>query len=584
MNIGLVRLSKLTGQSLKHNYLKTLETKAKEAFEQQKYIQVIELCNQYLKQDLKNPYMCAYFGFSVLRLKSVKEFKLANEYLSKAIKMKPDEPLFYVLMGNLIRDAVKTDSAINYYIKALQLDVNYHEALYNLGVAYCSLGEMEKGIDLFINAISINANLKYLEDLNHYIYYDPRYKNKDFQKVATLYYQTLKAKHKIEPYTYTKERLDPNKTKLRLGFFCGEHIDTPTWPFLEQVFLRMNKDHFEIYNYLKPKRLDYETPSVQNLRGKCDKWVYCHELSTQATAELIHNDNIDILIDLSGYLPGVYGFDSLDPSMNVFAYRPAPVQITWYGFWGTSGFPEMDYFITSKDAVPEDQEQYFTEKVYRLPNALLHSSIVDKLPDIEESPFLKNGYITFGSFARTTKLNSHQLKIWADLLNRVPGSKLLIKHALQPIEYISKRVRSELESHGCDGNRVEFEYKPCKRFEFLTSYNKIDIALDTIPFIGVTTAMNAITMGVPIITKHGDTVVGGGTASILKTLELDEFIAQTDEEYIDLAVKLANDPEKLQEFRKTLRAKSYQSSLNVDTFTKDLEDAFDFIWKDCCQK
>ena len=96
--------------------------------------------------------------------------------------------------------------------------------------------------------------------------------------------------------------------------------------------------------------------------------------------------------------------------------------------------------------------------------------------------------------------------------------------------------------------------------------------------------MNAITMGVPVISKHGDTVVGGGTASILKTLGLEEFIAHTDEEYVDLAVNLANNPSKLQEFRKTLRDKSYQSSLNVDTFTKDLEKAFEFIWQDCCKK
>lgn len=573
--------------NLLNSYKNTLFNKIKHAFDTQDFDRVIKLSPEYMKQDKNNPWVHAYFGYALTYMGNADDFELAKQYIDHALKLKPDEAEFYILLGKMCRDGKLILKSIPRFIQAIELSQS-PSAYYNLGVAYVSLGEIEKGLDLIFYAIQKEPNLKYIEDLNQLIYYDPRFKNEDYIKFGKLFYYNAKDKLKIEPFKHKVERYDSKKAKLRIGFFCAEALTTPTWHFLEKIFMRMDRTRFDIYCYSRPPQqlTKVETHDVSRIRNSADIWRYCHFLSIKETAKLIHDDQLDMLIDLSGYLPSFYGYYSNEPNICIFMYKPAPVQINWYGFWGTTGIPEIDYLITTADNVPQSQNHNFTEKIYRLKNGYTHSEIFTDIPDhAEEPPCIKNGYITFASFSRATKLNSQVYNIWSEILKRVENSKLLIKYTMNAEEYMKNMIYSNFEQRGISRDRILIDTNTEKRAKFLSAYDSVDVALEPIPFGGVTTTINALTMGVPVIAKYEeDRVVNGGTCSLLKVIGCKELAASSAEEYIENAVRTATNIEKLKEYRTVLRNRTLNSSINAEQYTKDLVEAFEFIWQDSCKK
>lgn len=574
------------------NAIKSFQNKLfneiKKAHLVQNYNEVIRLSSEYLHKDKKNAWVYAYFANSLYFLGNLEEKKLAVQYLEQAIKLQPNEAELYSMIGLLYRDNCSSKS-VKHYLKALELNPQCHSALYGFGVAHFMLGEIEQGIDLILKALSISGNLKYLEDLNHFIYYDPRFKNPDYKKIGNLFYNTAKQIHNIEAIKHEASRYNAEKEKIRLGFFCGEHLSTPTWPFLEKIFKHINRNKFELYCYSKPPRsvqIGKDDPNILEIQKIVDKWQNCNGIALLELVKQIHNDQIDILIDLSGYLPSIYSYYSEEPCLLVFMHKPAPVQLTWYGFWGTTGIPEIDYIITSEDNVSPSQDQHFSEKVYRLTSGYTHAEIFNDLPEIDtETAFEKNGYITFTSFSRLTKLNNHIFDLWSEILKKVPNSKFLIKYFLLEKEYMIDFIKKNFQKRGIDPERILIDPRRQKAKEFLEEYNKTDIAFEPIPFGGITTTLNSLTMGIPTIAKmEEDRVTTGGSVSLLKAIDCAELIANSDEEYIDIAVRLANNPEKLKEYKLNLRKKISNSSIQVDTYTKSIEKAFIDIWQDCCQR
>lgn len=573
--------------NLAENYQQTLFEKIKNAFDQQDYINVINLVPKYMEKDKGNAWIYVFFGYALFITNGAKESRLAIEYLSKAIQLNPNIPELYTLHGNVYRDSSEPYQSLRFYNKALELDPNNHFTLYSLGAACISLGETEQGINYLLRAVSKNDSLKYLEDLLQFMYYDPRFKNPDYQKIARLFYTTAQSKFKIKPYEYEASRYQKNKAKIKIGFFCAEGLGTPTWSFLEKVFQKLST-RIEIYCYARPsqQQLQVESQDLRRIKSTVHKWTYCNSLSTKDTALLIHEDELDVLIDLSGYLPSYYGYYSNEPNMLIFMYKPAPVQITWYGFWGTTGISEIDYLITVEDNVPKSQDQYFTEKIYRLPGGYTHTEICSDLPEIEANPpCIKNKYITFASFSRANKLNSEVYDVWSEILKRVPDSKLLFKYYMASEEYMINHIKNNFKDRGIDETRIIIDPRRQRREEFISTYNKVDIGLEPIPFGGITTSINALTMGVPVIAKYEEErVINGGTCSLLKAMGLNELATISNEDYINQAVRLANDIDRLCLYRTTLRDKALTSSINSENYTKDLEQAFIDIWKDCCER
>lgn len=568
------------------NLQNKLFERIKAAFLNQDFATVVSLSQEYLLRDKFNAWVLAYFGYSLFFIGTYREQLLGLDYLKKATKLDPKEAQFHAMIGVLHRDNSSIRS-LQHYERALNLDPDCHLAYYGLGIAYFTLGNIEEGINYIIKAISYSTNLKYLEDLNHIIYYDPRFRNPDYKKIAELFYLTAKEKYKLEAINHPLSRYNAKKEKLRIGFFCGEQVNTPTWPFLEKIFKSMNRNKFEFYCYCKPPKfvnLKKEHTNILKVKPHVDKWYYCDRMSIVEVAKQIQNDEIDILIDLSGHLPSYYSYYSEEPTILLFMMKAAPVQITWYGFWGTTGIKEIDYLITAEDNVPPSQDENFTEKVYRLTTGYTHAEIFNSLPDINpEHAFEKNGYITFTSFSRSTKLNSHIFDLWSEILRRVPNSKFLIKYFLMEVSYMTNFIYTNFEKRGIDRSRIIIDPKSQLVNAFISEYNKTDIAFEPLPFGGVTTTINSLTMGVPTIAKYEeDRVTNGGSISLLKAIGCPELCAYSDEQYIQIAVDLANNPEKLKEYKKTLRDRITNSSIKADVYTQSIERAFTDIWEDCC--
>jgi predicted O-linked N-acetylglucosamine transferase (SPINDLY family) len=310
----------------------------------------------------------------------------------------------------------------------------------------------------------------------------------------------------------------------------------------------------------------------RHLHGLASIWRQVEKLTHAELAQLITSDTIDILIDLSGHT----GFNRLP----AFARKPAPLQLTWIGYPGTTGLQAMDYFLTdryySPPGVLDDQ---FTEKLLRLPACapFLPSPVA---PDISPSPSIKNGHITFGSFNRASKLSGEVIARWSTLLRMVPDAKMLL--AAMPNKQASDRLRSWFAREGIAAGRLMF-HGYTNIHDYLALHSQVDLCLDTYPYTSGTTGFHALWMGVPTLTMVGPTLPGYVSAAILSHAGLHDLIANGVEDFLDKGVALASDPSQLAGIRMAMRERmNNAASGRPDEIAKGLEGALRHIWQGWC--
>jgi predicted O-linked N-acetylglucosamine transferase (SPINDLY family) len=286
--------------------------------------------------------------------------------------------------------------------------------------------------------------------------------------------------------------------------------------------------------------------------------------SNAAADALIRQDRIDILVDLTMHMS--------DNRLLLFARRPAPVQITYLAYCGTTGLDAIDYRITDPHLDPPGEATpYYSEKSLWLPETYWCYEAPD-CGEISSLPAEKAGCVTFGCFNNFCKVSGAALEIWAKLLAATPHARLLL-HA--PEGQARQRVREALIAHGLDANRLEFVGRTSFP-EYAAYYHRVDIALDPFPYGGGTTTCDAMWMGVPVVTLRGKLAVGRGGASILSNVGLPELIAGSEERYVEIAAGLANDLPRLAELRATLRQRMRQSPLmNAARFARAMESLYE---------
>jgi protein O-GlcNAc transferase len=258
----------------------------------------------------------------------------------------------------------------------------------------------------------------------------------------------------------------------------------------------------------------------------------------------------------------------------VFALRPAPVQLSWMGSVGTTGLRAMDGIIADRFHIPPGAEQDYVERVWRLPDSFLCYTPPDYAPAVADLPARRTGAITFGCFSNPAKINGPLLAVWAEILRRLPGSRLLLKYRWMDSPANRDRIIAAMAAAGVDGERLIIEGES-KHAELLSRYNDVDIALDTSPYSGGGTTLEALWMGVPVITRPVPGFAGRHSFSFLSVLGLDDLIARTPEDYVTSAVALAEDDIRLSELRRTLRPRLRASALcDTPRFTKNLESIY----------
>lgn len=386
--------------------------------------------------------------------------------------------------------------------------------------------------------------------------------HKDYVTAAKRYAKTIELGHPPPP-AFERLHKTMNSQALRVGFVAGEFKHHPVLHFL--LGLLENLDASRIRTVAFSNNV-YDDSGTDIFKTVFDEWVDIRDADDATAAALVRSNNIDILIDLCGHTG--------DARLGVFALRPAPLQAAWLGYWASTGLSTMDYIIADPISVPNDSSEWFSETVYRLPaTRLCMTAPRAKEPiHVTPPPCLRNGYVTFGSFQRTAKLNAEVLALWGRVMRAAPHSRLRIQ-ANTANETLRDHLAKRIHDAGLDLSRVDLVPQTAADL-YLAAHSDVDIILDTFPFTGGTTTAQALWMGVPTVTLRGGTMLSLQGASMLTCVGLTDWIAQDQDDYIRIACHFANDPQHLAKLRSELRDRALQSPLfDVKRFAQDFSAA-----------
>ncbi len=504
-------------------------------------------------------------------------FAQALECYRRVVELEPSGNSHSNLAKNL-SDSGQLNEAIEFAREAVKRLPHNQRAIphNNLGSALTLRGELAEGLENYKLAIAIdveNASMhsNYLLASNYV----------DKPDLAVLFQEHKKFGDKFESFiakmyenplaTQAKraQRARPDH-KPRIGYVSPDFYGHAVGQFIEPILATHDKNKFEVICYSDNFHTD---ESTARMKAVVANWRQVNELNDEDLARMIQSDGIDILVDLAGHT-------ALN-RMGVFIRKPAPIQVTWIGYPNTTGLSTMDYRITDALADPVGAaDELHTEKLLRLPECFSCFQAPKNSPDVGPLPALANGFITIGSFNNFAKITPHVMRAWIDIMNRVPGSRLLLKNRSLDNPHLKQLILDQLCKHGADAKRVDLRSPDISPMDHLNGYNLLDIALDSFPYNGTTTTCEALWMGAPVITLAGNNHVSRVGVSQMTNLGLPEFIARDTNDYVNIAVALANDLPRLAELRAGMRERLKNSPLmNVPRFTKNLEEAYDVIWK-----
>jgi predicted O-linked N-acetylglucosamine transferase (SPINDLY family) len=360
---------------------------------------------------------------------------------------------------------------------------------------------------------------------------------------------------------------------LRIGYVSGDFGRHPVGFLIRDVLRFHDRDNFYVHCYSMMRADDEITIAIKE---RADSWIDALLMSDDELAEQIHQDRIDILIDLSGHT----AYNRL-PS---FTRRPAPVQATWIGYFHSTGMESIDYFITDPYTTPADSGQLFSEIPVYLPHTRFCYSPPDYAPEPKVLDAVSLQPIVFGSFNRIEKLVDPVIEAWARILKAIPESRILIKAGKVDNDSIREGLLCRFADQGIAADRIEMR-PPSPHPDMLAQYGDIDIALDTFPFNGGMTTLEALWMGVPVVTMDGDGVVSRQTYSALANIGLvDQLSFSGVDDYVSGAISLATDRSRLVAIRRDIRARMAASPIcKPDQFAHDLEVLYRQMWVAYCR-
>lgn len=360
--------------------------------------------------------------------------------------------------------------------------------------------------------------------------------------------------------------------RLRLGYVSGDFGMHPVGFLVRDVLRYHDRASFEVHAFSMMRKDD--DPVTVQIRGLCDAWHDVLLDSDEEVARKIHELGIDILVDLSGHT----AYNRLAS----FALRPAPVSATWIGYFHSTGLEGIDYFVTDPHTSPRGCGQQFSETPVVLPHTRFCYSPPDYVPEPAPPPVLENGYITFGCFNRLEKLVDPVLATWAKLLAALPESRLLLKAGSLDNEKMATHIRDRFAQLGIGSDRLELRGRS-DHAEMFAEYGDVDIALDPFPFNGGMTTLEALWMGVPVVTWAGHGVVSRQTYSALANVGLTELAFPDLESYVAGAIQLAGDRQRLSSVRAGLRQRMRESPIcQPERFAHDLEALYRRMWQAWC--
>ncbi|QTA91412.1 tetratricopeptide repeat protein [Desulfonema magnum] len=491
----------------------------------------------------------------------------------KALDIKPDFAIAYNNMGNIVKDLGRPDKAIWCYKKALGLKPDMGSACNNLFFQLQQICAWEDFRDLGVKVdnltkLSLNRGIKTDEDpfVNLTRHADPALNfavAKSHSDNISKFISDLKVKFSSE------KRKKKGSSKIVLGYLSKDFHNHATAHLMLGLFRLHNREEFEVFCYSYGK--DDGSYYRRRIQADCDKFVDLYDLSHVDAAKCIYKDGVDILVDLKGYTWG--------NRLEIPALRPAPVQVSYLGFPGTTGADFFDYILTDRIVTPENQSGFYSEKFAYLPNCYQvndgNQKISDKKWKKADLGLPDEGFV-FCSFNRPYKIEPLMFDIWMRILQQVPKSILWL---LLGNETAEKNIIQETKARGVNPARLVFA-KMLPKDEHLARHKLADLGLDTRIYNGHTTTSDALWAGVPVITLQGSHFASRVSSSLLTAIGLPELITYDPKTYERLAVRLANNPDELQAIRLKLEKNRLTEPLfDTPRFTRNLEKAYKEMWK-----
>jgi protein O-GlcNAc transferase len=494
----------------------------------------------------KNPFLLNLFGVSKISQKSsnkkdaieaqnlfkeayIKDNKFKDALLNYSkISFKLLDNAEHVSNALAFLEEYKTRNGYDSKINLLIADANFY--LSNANETILSLKEViEKNDETALNRINFLYNIQYTNLI----------KQKEYIEYCKKFYEKIELfdKKSLNDFSFEK-----NPSKLRVGFFSGDLRNHSVARFLEGVLKELNlQSKFEIVafnnNFEK-----FKDETTTKLKSFFDEWYELKDLKDLEAINLIRDKKISILFDMTGFSKGTRPV--------IFRNRSAPIQISWIGYCNTQGIKEIDYLIADENLIKKNEEDLYEERIIKLPKIWSTHSKIDLHIEVNELPAIKNGYITFGSFNNFIKISEETIELWCKILKENKNSKLILKSSTHDL---TESLINKFKKQDVNIEKIIFLKREENKINHLKKYNLIDICLDTTPYTGVTTNIEAAWMGIPTITLEGDVFLYRCGASINRNINLNQFIAKDKKDYIYKANETSKNIIELSTLRQNLR-------------------------------
>ena len=533
---------------------------------------------------------------------SLGHFAAAAACYQQSLSLDQNYPEGHNNLGMVLLDLGRHEEAATVLQRAVQLRPDYANAYNNLGISLKLLGRFAEATAAFRRGLQSRESFweahfqlgnilkdqgrvaEAIESYERVLEYEPHAVTTQNNLLCTLHYrdgitlEELAAAHarfdRVFGETY-RQRLQPHANDrnpdrpLRIGFVSPDLHSHPVGFFTVRMFEQLDREQVEATCYHNSLTND---PITARIRSAASSWRDVHGWSDDRLAEAIREDKIDILFDMTGH--------TRDSRLLVFARKPAPIQISWAGYVGTTGLRTMDYLLADGHEVPPEAEPHYCERVLRMPDGYVSYEPPACAPPVSPLPALEQGHVTFGSFNNQAKLGPQTVATWSRVLHRVPRSRLVLKYYAMSNPTVAGRLREMFASHGIEPDRVDF-LGTTSHAEQLQQYRGIDIALDPFPYNGGLTTLEALWMGVPVVTCPGETFAGRHSLSHLSNVGLTTTIAGDLDDYVDLAASLAADLPALARLREGLRERMQSSPLcDGERFARNFERIMRGVWRE----
>lgn len=494
----------------------------------------------------------------------------ALTHYQAAVAAHPDDPALRINHGALLQSECDLDGAAAAFREAVRLTPQDATPLNNLAVVMKEIGELGEATRLLRRCVELKpTSLEIHSNLILTLHYDPTATADDLKSA----HEGWNSRHATPARAYAN--LPEPGRRLRLGFVSPDLRDHVVGRALLPSFRRLDPAHFELFCYGNT----VADPISEEFRARCHAWRELGTKTAEQLAETIRGDGVDILIDLA--------LHTSDNRLDVFALKPAPLQVSWLGYPESSGLATMDYRLTDARLEPPSGNRlaHPHEQAWLLPDCWTCYEPPFGFPEVNAPPAASGRPFTYGSFNNNCKINGDVLDAWARILMATPGSrlKLLAKQGTHRRRFVDELVR-----RGIDAGRVVFaDYVPAaadlSQGGLLARYHDIDVALDTFPYGGMTTTLDALWMGVPVVSLIGERNLGRAGLSLLSNVGLAEFAVADVDAYVETALRLAADRSRLAELRAGLRDRMRTSPLlDAAGFTRKIETAFRGMWLEWC--